>query len=55
MRVGHERLRNKSSGSGEGRCPEGIGKPVLEAGVPSIDLDEAQVRGYFGRFRSPIP
>lgn len=44
--VGHERLRNKSSGSGEGGCRSGIGKAALETGVPSIDFDEAEVVKY---------
>lgn len=46
--VGHERLRNKCSGSEvDGRLDDGIGRATLEAAVaPSIDRDEAaQVMG----------
>ena len=45
MFVGHERLRNKSSGCGEGGCLDGICNAVLKPSVPSIDFDEARVVG----------
>lgn len=49
--VGHERLRNKSWGSGEGGCLDGTGK----AGVPSIDPVEVQLVGSRLRRQSPQP
>jgi hypothetical protein len=39
---GHERLKNKSSGSGPDARLDGTGN-AAEAGASSIDLDEARV------------
>ena len=50
MFVGHERLRNKSWGSGEGGCLDGTGSAALEVGVPSdIDPDDTRLGSQLHR------